>query len=190
MTALLAPLAGLICIPIALINFGLFGSWGRVLFIQERVGRHGQIFRIFKFRTMRGGDGSTEPLEVTTFGRFLRNTHLDELPQLANVLLGDMSLIGPRPEMVPIERWAQLHVPNFAERLAVRPGITGHAQTSQGYAADGDIEAYETKLHLDLEYIASVSPRTDAGIVIRTVIWMLRRRGWRPARQAQAAARS
>ena len=182
-----------LAVPIALVNACVLGSPRMVFFTQERVGRRGRVFVMCKFRTMRGvPDGASDGLRVTGFGRLLRNSHLDELPQLWNVLRGEMSLIGPRPEMVAIEDWAQRQVPGFAERLVLAPGITGWAQVTQGYTRDRDEEAYLEKLALNQAYLRELSFGRDAAIVLRTAVWMLRRRGWRwnraGAQQADRAA--
>lgn len=170
---------------IALANLVLFGDPRKVFFRQDRVGRHGRIFRIYKFRTMREtSEGQMSSwsrnacqLRVTPFGRLLRNTHMDELPQLFNVLRGDMGFIGPRPEMVEIERWACEHIPHFSHRLAIRPGITGLAQITQGYTGRC-VDSYARKLEINLAYLQHVSFALDVQIVLRTVVWMLRGRGW------------
>lgn len=174
---------GLAC---AVGNWIAFRRLDRVLFFQERVGRRGRRFRIVKFRTMAeapagefaswgsGGDR----LRVTRFGRFLRNTHLDELPQLLNVLRGDMAIVGPRPEMVEIEAWAAGEIPGFTTRLAVPPGITGWAQVTQGYTGN-DVEAYREKFRVADWYRRNQSLRVDLEVVLRTVVWMVRGRGWR-----------
>ena len=180
LTLLLVVPALALALPITLVNAFVQGSLGRVLFRQVRVGRRGRPFTLLKFRTM--ADAGVGDLRVTRFGRFLRNTHLDELPQLWNVLRGDMCLIGPRPEMVSIERWAAVHVPAFADRLVLRPGITGRAQITQGYTEDGDVEGYERKARINAEYLHAMSARTDLEILLATVSWMLRGRGWRPRR--------
>ena len=177
---LCCPLALLVALPIALVNACVQGSPRRILFRQSRVGQRGVVYTLLKFRTMRDPvPGVEDAARVTRFGRFLRNTHLDELPQLWNVLRGEMHLVGPRPEMVPIERWARRHFPDFSRRLALKPGITGWAQITQGYAADRDLAAYAEKLERNHEYLTRVSARTDAVILARTVWWMVRRRGWR-----------
>jgi len=175
----------LVGLPIALANAVLLGRPGRVFFLQRRIGRRGRLIRVVKFRTMTGApaDGA-DVLRVTRLGRFLRNTHLDELPQLWNVLRGDMCLIGPRPEMVSIERWAARHVPAFGDRLVLRPGITGRAQITQGYTADGDFEGYVQKARINAEYLRSVSLASDLGILLATAAWMIRRRGWRIVERA------
>ena len=190
------PLALLLALPIALVNWALFRDYRRILFEQERVGRRGQTFHIYKFRTMREAPDTgfaswkdeSDRLRVTGFGRFLRNTHLDELPQLFNVLRGDMDFIGPRPEMVEIDGWAVQRIDGFRERNALAPGITGLAQITHGYAGM-DPEAYRKKLAADLEYKDRLSLRLDLAILVRTVAWMLRGRGWR-RRGANAAAKS
>jgi lipopolysaccharide/colanic/teichoic acid biosynthesis glycosyltransferase len=184
--ALLAVPASLIAIPIVLVNLVLFRAPRQVFFSQPRIGYRGREFRILKFRTMRAATrtdfdswgGDEEELRVTRFGRFLRNAHLDELPQLINVLRGQMELIGPRPEMIEIDSWARAHVDGFARRYAMKPGITGFAQITQGYAGR-DAAAYRRKLAADLEYHERLSPTLDLWIVLQTVLWMLRARGWR-----------
>jgi len=169
-----------LALPIALRNRREHGSWKRVLFRQARVGRRGRVFPLYKFRTMSDRPG-TDHARVTPFGRFLRNTHLDELPQLLNVLRGEMCLIGPRPEMVATERWAARRCPAFCERLVLAPGLTGHAQITQGYTEGGDEAAYLRKLELNRAYRESLSFRGDLAILVRTTLWMLRARGWRTA---------
>ncbi len=182
-----APFALLLGLPIALANAVLFRDPRRVLFRQPRVGLRGRVFWIYKFRTMREapagafdswkrGDG----LRVTRLGRLLRNTHLDELPQLFNVLRGEMDFVGPRPEMVEIDAWACEHVPDFRERNALLPGITGLAQITHGYAGM-DAAAYGRKLAADQRYRERLSLGLDLSILARTAVWMLRGRGWRRA---------
>ncbi|MFZ5548520.1 MAG: sugar transferase [Pseudomonadota bacterium] len=163
-------------------------SPGPVFFRQERVGRHGRTFRIHKFRTMRvdaerqGQLTVGEDARVTRTGRWLRAHRLDELPQLIDVLRGDMSLVGPRPE---VPRYVALYPPALRERvLAVRPGITDPAslafrgEASQlAAAADPEREYVEVilprKLALAADYAARASLWTDLGVVARTlkVLW-------------------
>jgi lipopolysaccharide/colanic/teichoic acid biosynthesis glycosyltransferase len=185
----LLPLALVAGACVALLNLVAFGDPRKILYVQPRVGLRGKVFRIYKFRTMREPrataheswrDGE-ERARVTRLGRLLRNTHLDELPQLINVLIGDMNVIGPRPEMVEIEAWASEHVPGFARRLALKPGITGIAQITQGYTGH-DVEAYAQKLAINLRYMKRLSLRLDLEICARTVIWMVRGKGWDWAR--------
>jgi lipopolysaccharide/colanic/teichoic acid biosynthesis glycosyltransferase len=184
--ACLLPPALAFALPIALANWVSFRDPRKILFVQPRVGRRGRVFRIFKFRTMSeprrssfdSWSGGEDQARVTPFGRFLRNAHLDELPQLINVVRGDMSLVGPRPEMVEIDAWAREHVPGFERRLALWPGLTGRAQVTQGYTGR-EVEAYAEKLALDLEYGARFGLAEDARILCATVLWVLRGRGWK-----------
>lgn len=183
--ALVLPVVAAFALGVALIQLVLHRDPRRILFVQSRVGRRGRVFRIFKFRTMRDAPTSVydswshglDRQRVTRFGRFLRNSHLDELPQMLNVLRGDMSLIGPRPEMVEIEAWASEHVPEFSTRLVLRPGITGLAQITQGYTGRS-VEAYAEKLRWNELYRERLSFRTDLAILVGTVLWMVRGRGW------------
>jgi hypothetical protein len=121
-------------------------------------------------------DGN-EAARVTRFGSFLRRSHLDELPQIINVLKGEMAFIGPRPEMVDVNRQIQEDLPTFYQRLAIRPGITGFAQITQGYAGN-DIYAYRRKLEADLVYINDLTFQRDLGVLLVTPFWMLRLLGW------------
>ncbi len=149
-------------------------SPGPVLFIQERIGQGGRTFRMIKFRTMhvdseRGGakfarDGDHR---VTRVGRWLRKFRLDELPQFWNVLKGEMSLIGPRPEQVPFARQFSEDIPYYSYRHLVKPGITGWAQVTQGYAA-GEEET-RMKLEYDLYYVKHLSFWLDFLIVLKTI---------------------
>ena len=155
-------------------------SRGPALFRQERVGYRGKVFTVHKFRTMRvdavDADGASAREQaitrvgdprITTLGRFLRKTRIDELPQLLNVLRGEMSWIGPRPEAVVLSEWYQGELPFYRYRHIVRPGITGWAQVNQGHVADVD-EVLE-KLHYDFYYIKNFSPWLDIVIALRTI---------------------
>ncbi|HIG12810.1 MAG TPA: sugar transferase [Planctomycetes bacterium] len=179
------PLILSVALPIALINLAIFGDPRKILFLQPRVGRHGEVFIMVKFRTMIELDGSSykswssggDGARVTRFGRLLRNSHLDELPQMLNILRGDMNLVGPRPEMLEINAWASQRVPGFGRRLALLPGITGRSQITQGYTGK-NAEAYAQKLHGDEHYRCRLSLAEDLAILARTCLWMLRGRGW------------
>lgn len=137
---------------------------GSVLYRQARLGRGGRVFRILKFRTMmEGAEECTGPVRAgwpdaraTAVGRLLRRFHLDELPQLVNVVRGDMSLVGPRPERPALAARIEREVPGFSRRLGVRPGIAGLAQARGG----GDLAA-RRKLRYDLLYIAAMGPWLD-----------------------------
>lgn len=178
------PIALPLALLVAIVNAATHRSIRKVFFTQPRVGLRNRVFSIVKFRTMKsarngamdswskGGDHA----RVTAFGRFLRNSHLDELPQYFNILRGDMGFIGPRPEMVPVEAWACEHVPGFSRRLAMRPGITGWAQITQGYASC-EVEAYARKLELNDHYLRHLSFAMDFSILVRTMVWILRGRG-------------
>ena len=138
----------------------LFVEGRPVFFRQERAGKGGRPFRMLKFRTMREGEG-TDAERLTRFGRFLRASSLDELPELWNVLVGDMSLVGPRP--LPT-RYLPRYSPVQARRHEVRPGITGWAQVHGRNALD-----WETKFRYDVEYVDRRSLAMDVRILFMTV---------------------
>jgi lipopolysaccharide/colanic/teichoic acid biosynthesis glycosyltransferase len=143
---------------------------GGVFFRQERVGRGGRAFSILKLRTMRGtGSDWSAPGDprVTRLGAILRKTHIDELPQLINVLRGDMSLVGPRPEQVRISAELETEIPLFPYRHMVRPGITGWARVRCGYARTAEESAL--KLGNDLFYIKHRSFVLDLAILLETL---------------------
>ncbi len=155
---------------------------GPIFFAQERVGMGGKAFHMHKFRTMRVGaekDGAvfaqkTDP-RVTRVGAFLRRSRLDELPQLWNILRGDMSFVGPRPERPEFEAEIAKTIPLFPVRHLLRPGLTGWAQVNAPYASTmGD---HLKKLRLDLYYLKNRSLMLDAAIVLRTVYSVFKRRG-------------
>lgn len=145
-----------------------------VLFRQERPGRDGRPFVMTKFRTMtdrRGNDGALLPDadRLTALGRWLRRTSIDELPELFNVLHGDMSLVGPRPLLV---EYLPLYTPEQARRHEVRPGITGWAQVNGRNAV-----TWEEKFALDLWYVDHRSTRLDLEILAKTVAQVFRGQG-------------
>ena len=151
-----------------------------ILFAQDRLGLDGRIFRMRKFRTMvtdlPGGDVTlVEDGRVTPLGRVLRQSHLDELPQLWNVLKGEMSLVGPRPEQPSVAGRYTQSSPEFALRLRVLPGITGWAQVCCSYA--GDHRETMIKLAYDLYYIEHQTLAFDVNILARTAVVMARRGG-------------
>jgi len=188
----------LLVLAVPLIVIGLMIRWtsvGPALFQQQRVGFGGKTFTMYKFRTMRTGVGDEMLREliaaelrgedtsvagsykldsdprVTPIGAFLRKTSLDELPQLINVLLGDMSLVGPRP---CLEWEARMFPAEFQPRFSVRPGITGLWQVS-GRSTVSTLEM----LHLDLTYVRTRNLVGDLSILVRTVPSMLRESGAR-----------
>lgn len=151
-------------------------SRGPVIFSQERLTEGGKIFRMYKFRTMRvDAESGTGPVwaqerdpRVTSVGRFLRLSHLDELPQLINVLTGDMSIVGPRPERPELAAQIEAELPTFRRRLEVKGGITGLAQVSSGYAAN--MQTYKKKLSYDIQYVKQRSLLLDLAIIAKTVV--------------------
>lgn len=155
---------------------------GPLVFAQKRLGRHCIPFRVYKFRTMRPGPdafagalATAERHRITPLGGLLRRTRLDELPQIVNVLRGEMSLIGPRPDMLDHARRHLVAVPGYRARHAVLPGISGLAQVVEGYAETP--EAVRRKVEADLRYIVGAGWRLEAWIVWRTLLVMLRARG-------------
>lgn len=171
----LLPCLALVVAAVALAN--RWGNRGPLFFTQARMGRHCRPFTILKLRTMLPGDavrGPDDPLEVdriTPFGALLRRTRLDELPQVVNVLKGDMSFVGPRPDALHhAVRFLDV-VPGYRERHSVRPGITGLAQTVVGYAEG--VDATARKVEADLAYIRRMSFALEARIVGRTLGVML-----------------
>lgn len=176
-------------------------SPGPILFTQPRVGvdrrggsplsadsrrvvdHGGKLFRIYKFRTMHVVPEGVQQRwavpddpRVTSIGRILRKYRLDELPQLFNVLAGDMNLVGPRPEQPRIFAELRQQIPNYQQRQRVLPGITGWAQVNQSY--DRDTEDVKRKVEYDLEYIEQESPLQDLKILLYTVPAVFSRRGW------------
>jgi sugar transferase (PEP-CTERM system associated) len=175
----------LICLPlIPLIALAIkLSSPGPVFFRQKRVGRHGEPFMVLKFRTMRQDAeaatgavwaGKDDP-RVTKVGRFMRKTRLDEIPQLWNVLRGDMSFVGPRPERPEFVQWLNEQIPYYNLRHIIRPGLTGWAQVRYQYGAS--LEETKQKLQYDLYYIKHMSVALDLLIIFETVKTVLLRRG-------------
>lgn len=167
-----------VALPVAfvLIAVGAAAIWltmkGPVFFVQPRVGLGGRVFRMYKLRTMKLANGrekqatSRGDARVTPVGMWLRRFRIDELPQLWNVLKGDMSIIGPRPEQPELTDEYCKHLPAFAYRSLVRPGITGWAQVRAGYASD--LSETKAKLSFDLFYIKNFSFSLDMQIIMRT----------------------
>ena len=152
-------------------------SPGPVFYVQERVGQYGRNFRLAKFRSMRTDaekDGPQWAQErdprVTRVGRIIRAVRIDEIPQFWNVLLGEMSMVGPRPERPHFVEQLRQQIPYYSRRLVMKPGITGWAQVRHHY--DGDIEDVRTKVLHDLYYWENMSLLLDVQILIRTV-WVV-----------------
>src|SRR5919204_6474104 len=187
----LATLGLLLCLPLlAVIAVAIkLDSRGPVFFVQERVGRRGRTFRLIKFRTMHPVDGAHSEWErdnsdrITSLGKWLRRYRLDELPQLLNVLRGQMNLVGPRPH--PVTNLAELAraarglheqaLPYYSMRCAVPPGITGWAQVRYRYA--NSLEEEMEKVRYDLYYVKHMSVWLDIHILFETVVAVLTGRG-------------
>ena len=159
-------------------------SRGPVLFRQERVGLHGRTFSILKFRSMKhdAEEGKAvwaarDDVRVTRVGKIMRPFRLDELPQLINILRGDMSLVGPRPERPEFVRMLGEQIPYYNERHTVRPGLTGWAQIKYQYGSS--VDDAKTKLEYELFYIKHLSLFLDMAIVFRTIQVVLFARGSR-----------
>jgi sugar transferase (PEP-CTERM system associated) len=181
----IAVIGCLLTVPImAAVALGVkLTSAGPVLYRQRRVGKNGETFVLYKFRSMRSDAeaatgavwASPDDPRVTGFGTFLRQVRLDELPQLWNVLRGEMSLVGPRPERPEFVKTLAEQIPYYRQRHCVKPGITGWAQINHKY---GDtLEDTVTKLEYDLYYIKNISPGLDMYIVFHTVKTMILTRG-------------
>lgn len=180
---------GILLLPIlifATIFIGILikiDSKGPVFFIQERSGLNNNSFKIFKYRTMctdrnlhsqfTGWTEENDP-RITRVGKVLRRFRIDELPQALNLLIGNMSLVGPRPETVALTEKFSKEIPNFSKRMQVKPGITGFAQVNGGY----DLSPSE-KLKYDLEYIVNFGLRMDIFILFKTVSVILFGKGSR-----------
>jgi lipopolysaccharide/colanic/teichoic acid biosynthesis glycosyltransferase len=164
----------LICFPlIALLWLVIRRDGGPGFFRQTRIGERGEPFTVYKLRTMRVGTSaaaqwaSADDPRVTRIGKFLRRTHLDELPQLINVWRGEMSLVGPRPEQPEFVDRLEQTLPYYSRRHLIRPGVTGWAQVRCGYAGSDLGSAW--KLCHDLYYLKHRSPALDVAILAETV---------------------
>jgi putative colanic acid biosynthesis UDP-glucose lipid carrier transferase len=173
----LAPLMLLICLAVR------FESPGPVIYRQVRYGLNGRSFEVYKFRSMRVNDPSGRIVQVsrhdprvTTVGRFLRRTSLDELPQLVNVLKGDMSLVGPRPHAVQHNEFYRKSVKRYMLRHKVKPGITGWAQINGLRGNTDQLAHMEERVRYDLDYIRRWSPLFDLEIIVKTLLIIARDR--------------
>lgn len=168
--ALLAPVFVIIAIAISL------ETRGGVLFVQTRTGRDGNHFAMLKFRSMHAVSNSQRFVQarrgdarITKVGGFLRRTSLDELPQLVNVLRGDMSLIGPRPHPPDLDAQYAPLIAGYWERYAARPGLTGLAQVRGARGETPNVEAMSRRVIYDLEYVRGASLRRDFDLLVATV---------------------
>lgn len=169
---------GLIIVSPVIFAVGLIiklTSPGPVFYTQERVGKNGRLFKIIKFRTMRvnaesqGGPvwAKKNDSRITTFGKFLRKTHIDELPQLINVIKGEMSMVGPRPERPFFVSKFEDNISDYTKRLSIKPGITGLAQCYYKY--DETIRDVQNKLRYDILYMKRMCWSLDLKIFMLTL---------------------
>ena len=179
--ALLGIVIGIIFLPLVLLG-NLIGNKGKLLYVQTRVGKNGKPFKIYKFRTMVNNaekDGvkwaDKNDHRVTSFGRFLRRSRLDEIPQFINVLKGDMSIIGPRPERPFFVKELSKVIPFYETRHTIKPGLSGWAQVNSRYGSS--IEDSLVKLQYDLYYIKHRSFFLDINIIVKTLSTMVYYRG-------------
>ncbi|MFD0989540.1 exopolysaccharide biosynthesis polyprenyl glycosylphosphotransferase [Mariniflexile jejuense] len=179
--AILGISLGILLLPFILIG-NFIGNKGPLFYTQERIGKNGNLFRIIKFRTMiKNAEASgavwakKNDTRITPFGRFLRNTRFDEFPQFLNILKGDMSLIGPRPERPHFVRQLSQLLPFYETRHIVKPGLTGWAQVKTRYGSSVDESLL--KLQYDLYYIKHRSFLLDANIFIKTLSTVIFYRG-------------
>ena len=178
----LALMGTILLIPVFFLVFGLLliAFRGKVIFVQERTGRREKPFVIYKFKTMtdeKDGDGKllSDADRLTFIGKFMRNTSLDELPQLINVLKGDMSFIGPRP-LLP--EYLPYYTSRQKRRHLVRPGISGLAQIN-----GRNQTSWEQRLELDVEYVDSISFKLDCKLLLKTVLKVVKSEGVMPEGQ-------
>lgn len=150
---------------------------GSALFVQKRTGLHGHVFNIYKLRTMTvadNGDAVAQATKgdarITFIGGILRKLSIDELPQLINVLKGDMSLVGPRPHALAHDLHYSALLPQYAQRFAVRPGLTGWAQVNGARGETRTTECMARRVELDLEYVQHASVMMDLRIIALTAL--------------------
>ena len=159
-----------VLIPIVVVG-NFIGNRGPLLYSQARVGKGGKVFQMYKFRSMRPGGTTSQwtsdaDTRITAFGRLMRLTHIDELPQFWNILKGDLSLIGPRPEQPVYVEQLKEAIPRYDERHIIKPGLTGWAQVNYPYGAS-EKDSFE-KLQYDLWYVNHQRLWVDVKIVART----------------------
>ena len=174
-------MAGAALIPFIII-VNLISNKGSLFYTQERVGLNGEVFKIFKFRTMGKNaekDGAVfstcNDVRVTPFGKFMRKTRIDEFPQFINILKGEMSIIGPRPERPFFVEQIANKMPFYTTRHIIKPGLTGWAQVNYRYGET--LEDSLVKLQYDLYYIKHRSVFIDINIILRTFSTVLFYRG-------------
>jgi exopolysaccharide biosynthesis polyprenyl glycosylphosphotransferase len=185
-SAFSAVIAILISAPVMLLTTVLIklDSPGPVIFRQRRVGENGRHFTLYKFRSMKAGSDAATPVPAaiddprcTRVGKWIRRLHIDELPQLFNILKGEMYFVGPRPFVLDQENQLVEQIPHYRERWMVRPGATGWAQVHRGYCAS--IEDNVEKLSYDLFYVKNLSPALDVVTLAKTFKILILGRGGR-----------
>jgi exopolysaccharide biosynthesis polyprenyl glycosylphosphotransferase len=193
---LAASVGVLLVLPLLpLIAFLVWCTRGPIIYRQTRLGERGRPFRIYKFRTMvadaeasgQARWAADDDHRVTPVGRFLRRTHLDEIPQLWNVLKGDMSIVGPRPERPEFVAMLEKEMPFWNRRLLIKPGVTGWAQVRNGYSAD--CESCADKLSYDLWYIRHRTLAVDLAVCMKTASLVVSALFPRPPRPGRLFAR-
>jgi exopolysaccharide biosynthesis polyprenyl glycosylphosphotransferase len=180
-TSIIGLLIGFVILPLILLG-NLFGNRGKIFYTQKRVGQNGKVFKILKLRTMIKNaekDGAVfsqkNDTRITAFGKFLRKSRLDEVPQFVNVLKGDMAIIGPRPERPIFVKEIANIMPFYDTRHVIKPGLTGWAQVNYSYGAT--IDDSLMKLQYDLYYIKHRSIFLDINIVLKTLSTIVFYRG-------------
>ncbi|MBU4477906.1 MAG: sugar transferase [Candidatus Omnitrophica bacterium] len=168
-------------IVLAALGIKLFSPKGPVFYSQLRVGENGRIFKIYKLRSMKPdaengtgaiwSSGEADPRLIPFIGRLMRKAHIDEIPQFFNVLKGEMSVVGPRPERPEIVNILKYEIPEYEKRLRVKPGITGLAQVRSRY--DKTLSDVKKKVKLDLLYIRKMCLFTELNIIFKTVLVIL-----------------
>ena len=175
----------LFCLPLfAVVTLAILSdSRGPVLFRQRRAGEGGKLFGIYKFRSMHVLEDGTNVVQaikgdarITRVGRFLRASSIDELPQLFNVLMGDMSLVGPRPHALAHDEFYSARIANYRLRYRVKPGITGWAQVHGLRGATAELSDMQARIDMDAWYVAHENIWLDLRILARTPLEVLRQR--------------
>jgi lipopolysaccharide/colanic/teichoic acid biosynthesis glycosyltransferase len=165
---------------VALIIFVTTGE--RPFYLQERVGKDGLLFQIYKFRSMKGVPPVNDPLlsddesfRITIFGKFIRKYRIDEFPQFINVFLGQMSVVGPRPERQYFLDMIITHIPRYQQLQKLKPGITSLGQIRYGYASS--LDQMKLRARYDLVYLDNLSLLTDIKIILYTVVVVIKGKG-------------
>ncbi|MGB2128920.1 MAG: sugar transferase [Flavicella sp.] len=168
---------------VPLVTLIIFITTGeRPFYMQNRVGKDGVLFQIFKFRSMKGVPPVNDPLlsddetfRITTFGKFIRKYRIDEFPQFINVFLGQMSIVGPRPERQYFLDMIITHIPRYKQLQKLKPGITSLGQIRYGYASS--LDQMKLRARYDLVYLDNLSLLTDIKIILYTVVVVIKGKG-------------